>query len=154
MTYLWHITLNTGHGRRSPRSEVDQVAVDSIGMTVRRAVRDGEADILLGDLTSGHYRIKATAVGSALLCTVLSPRSAPLVTFGVAPRPRHSAKLWSALHETTPDALTDAANPPETPWLGVRIEPSIVNDMSALEWLGDLERVVAWAWIEKRHTDD
>ena len=154
-TYLWHITLNTGHGRRSPRGEASQIAVDAVGVELLRALRDGETDILLGDLTIGapHYRLKASTVGPALLCTVLSPERAPLVTFGVAPRPRSSAKLWSILHEHAVSPATDPASPPETPWLAVRVEPSIATDPGAIQWLADYERVVAWAWIERRHAD-
>lgn len=157
MTYLWHVTLNTGHGRSSPRSEASQTSVDSVEVELVRALRDGETDILLGKLTEAapHYRLKATSVGQALICTVLAPGGAPLVTFGVAPRPRHSARLWTMLHDTTPDALTDAASPPETPWLAVRIEPTIGPTIGAavyaLSWLADYERLVAWAWIENRH---
>ncbi|GGE01859.1 hypothetical protein GCM10011390_20870 [Aureimonas endophytica] len=152
MDSLVHITLNTGHRRQSPRSEATQLAVDSVAVELSRALRDGETSILLGNLTDAppHYRLKASAVGSALLCTVFAPIGAPLVTFGIAKRSLHSAKLWELLHKTIDHAETSAERPPPTPWLGVRIEPTIALDLSAMSWLGDYERIVAWAWIERR----
>jgi hypothetical protein len=147
---ILHVTLNTGHARRSPRKEVSQMNVDAVALELARALRDGEADIRLGGLADQppHYRLKASTAGGALVCTVLSPGEAPLVTFGVARKSLPAARLWELL-TSQGDVATTAHRPERTPWLAVRIEPSITGDPSALTWLADYERLVAWAWMER-----
>lgn len=152
--YLWHVTLNTGHGRKSPRDEVAQQALDAVALELSRALTGKETDLRIGPGTEKSYRLKATVVGAVLLCTVLTGAGAPLVTFGVAPRSRDADKLWSLLHQGAHDLATKANDVPEPPWCAVRIEmQSIANDPGSLEWLPDFERLLAWVWIEKLHRD-
>lgn len=150
MTYLWHVTLNTAHARRSPRAEVDQIAVESVGVELGRALRDGATDIRLGQLTQSapHYRLKATSAGGALVFSVFAPSGAPLVSCGVAKQSKHAVRLWEAMVDSMPSC--PAHRPERTPWLAVRIEPSIALDPGAMSWLADYERIVAWAWIERQ----
>lgn len=44
---------------------------------------------------------------------------------------------------TSPDQV-----PPE-PWVAVRIEVGAAVMPEAMAWTGDLERCLAWAWIER-----
>lgn len=41
----------------------------------------------------------------------------------------------------------DAA--PAPPWCAVRLYPALNLDLDAARWLGDLERIVAWGWIDR-----
>lgn len=142
--YLWHITLESGDTRRSPRSEVSQQVLATMAPHLRRALAAGRA----GDpIPTTDSRLTATASGPNLVATVLSYDGVPLVTFGVASRSRGAGALWGALHEgrlTT----TDRAELPAAPWCAARLEagPEYLTDVS--EWIGDYERIIAWAWIE------
>jgi hypothetical protein len=144
MTYLWHITLNTGDTRKSPRSEVTDAAVTAVLPHMRKALAGSLAEI---PFVGEGYRLKATAEGAFLLGTIMVI-GAPALTFGVAPESRDAAQLWKLLHRG-PGIVTEAAQPPAAPWLGVRIDvPHLIPSIA--EWAADYERCVAWAWVLKR----
>lgn len=142
-TYLNHITLDTGHTTRSRRAEAADEAIATIAPHLRHALEAG-ADLIP---TTTHYGLKATAQGAFLLATIMAGAQ-PLLTFGVAPRSRGAAKLWSMLIEGR-DYPVDAGRPPQAPWLAVRVEPG-VHEPDIEMWMPDYERLVAWAWIEGR----
>lgn len=145
--YLWHITLETGHSRRSPRAEVDDEVVAVMAAFVVRALNSGAVAPMPGPL---GYGARVSGEGGVLMVTIARLPLVPLVTFGVATRSRHSARLWRLLHDGAASPLrTDRADVPSPPWLGVRLEPGILSDPTALSWLADAERCIAWAWIER-----
>lgn len=146
MKYLWHVTLDTGHGRRSPRSEAKDNAVTAAALDLMDALHDGEAPIAL----MPGYKLKATRAGTALICTVFRGTEFPLVTFGVVGRARGSAQLWQILHDGR-QLATHPGDIPSAPWCAVRTEAGLAYDPASADWLGDYERLIAWAWIEKRH---
>ena len=150
--YLWHVTLDTGHGARSPRTAVDDAVVAAVGDNLRGALDAGDDRTPL--VGPPGYTLRATSAQGALMATVYARRYAPLppcvplVTFAVATRARHASKLWRAMHVAGRVYETDPDVTPAPPYLAVRIEPSVVVDMGALAWLADYERCAAWAWIE------
>ncbi len=83
----------------------------------------------------------------------LGPEPIALVSFGVAYRSRHAAKLWEVL--TTPGVgLGPGMERPSAPYLAVHVFPSAAADPSALRWLlPDFERCVAWTWISRQPPD-
>lgn len=148
--YLWHVTLNTGHGRRSPRSEVTPAAIEAVGRNLDEALAAGTFIPLVGP--SG-YLLKADAVGASLMASVAAERDGkpmPLVTFGVALKARNAPRLWRLLHDVEEyDFATDPEVVAKPPWCAVRLYDTIGLDMAAMAWLGDFERCVSWAWIER-----
>lgn len=99
-------------------------------------------------------RIEPRLTSRHLAVWAISELQGPaLVTFAVAMRPRPAAALWRELHAhqepmmpraTTPDA------PPPHPWLAVMLHlPALMPPHPALDWLGDAERCIAWAWIDR-----
>jgi hypothetical protein len=141
MTYLNHITLDTGHNRRSPRSEVSDEAIAMVGAHLRRAIAAGSDPI-----PTRPYDLMATAVGRYLICTIMDG-SMPALTFGVAPRARGAKKLWDVLVANRGYPV-DTAQPPGAPWLATRIERADLTRKIAT-WAADYERICAWAWIER-----
>ena len=141
--YLHHVTLNTGHSRRSYRSEVSDVAVAAVQDSLTRALAasGARAMILPG------YDLTAAAQGQALVATIWREQT-PLVTLGVALNSRSGAGLWPMLHAGTTGLMTAGTPRPPAPWLAARIEPS-VSDVTALHWIADYERVLAWAWVSR-----
>ncbi|NUB17294.1 hypothetical protein GAY28_36265 [Azospirillum brasilense] len=162
MTYLHHITLTTGHSRRSLRSEVEPAVLDAVAPWLDRALLADEplkappVPLPVPDLT--EFSAHIFTVPGGLVVTVYGPDNQtvppaaptpiPLVTFGVARRSRSAAKLWGVLLKAAP-ALRAPPDMPGTPWLAAVLHPSLTAFPDAANWLGDFERCVAWAWIER-----
>jgi hypothetical protein len=129
---LDHYTITTGHLRESPRAEV----------TI-------PLDMLADQLTTGvhpmpnfeGYSVRSTVAGTMLAATVFYG-PAPLVT---ALCVVDAAGLAEALRLT-------GARPPrrlEAPACLVTVHPTIMAAPDAQSWIGDWERCLAWAWVEK-----
>lgn len=155
--YLHHLTLTTGHLRRSPRSEVDGETLARIGPWLAAAIDDGRAMPLpVSELAD--YSALAKVHDGALLVTISGPplasgpmrgRAPPLVTLGVAQRSRHGAALWPLLIGPHMPPAKPGLQRPAEPWCAVALWPTISLYPSAMEWLGDMERCISWAWIER-----
>ncbi len=145
MTYIDHLTLNTGHQRRSLRSEVRDDVIDHTRELLADAI-DAGGDV---DMPVPGYRLYVEPFGSrrAALCTVYR-HAEPIATIGIAARPARA--LWGQLialrHRLEPDA--PPLGEPQAPWCAVMLLPAIREAADALDWLGDFERCAAWAWIE------
>ncbi len=130
-----HLTLQSGHARQSPRSEVS----DAVIAELAPLLRSGRHPVP----NCAGYTMQVTIDGSALLATLRGAQDAPLVTAGVAPdaaalealRALHGAKLPATI--TAPACVDD-------------IHPTAVLDPDAMGWSGDWSRCGAWAWIEHR----
>lgn len=149
-SYIWHITLNTGHSRRSERSEVDDGVISTVRLILAEAVAapgqripviPGPPDIAL----------EAHPAGPHLLAPVWdSHTGAPLLTLGIAPRSREAGRLWEVLHGGNHHLVVGLADVPRAPWCGFVLHPTIMLRPDAMRWAGDMERCVAWAWMELR----
>ena len=148
MAYLNHITLATGQTRRSPRSEVSEGVIETLGPWLHSAIDAKEAYPLPGALgQSEGFAARVAIEYGALLCTVSQEHSGPLVTFGVADRSQQSGELWALLCADFGSA--NALLAPSTPWCAVAIHPPLALHPDASEWLGDFECCVAWTWLER-----
>lgn len=150
-----HYTLNTGDTRVSPRSEVGDHVIDAIGgMLVT-----GEHEIP----QPPGYRLKVTTVAGALIATVFRQAAdpVPLVTFGVAADAESADELWPIIERdylriTELPGIRAAdfqspRRPSETPWCAAY---TLFAEPAEAYWIADLERCVAWAWIEKQGSED
>lgn len=157
--YINHVTLNTGHTRRSPR---DEVRDDILGI-----LHPWIEDMLIGKIplplpvpSLYHYCATATVEAGSLLCTIWAPRgphtpgqphpgeSIPLVTLGVAQRSRHSTDLWAMM--VAQFGAKPGLKKPNEPWCGVVVHSNLMDHIRTSDWLGDMERCIAWAWITRR----
>lgn len=142
--FIEHVTLSTGHVRRSPRSEV---ADEIVGMLVPHieAIKGGAKVALFED---EPYQINGVISGQWAAIT-LWREDAPLLTVGVCWHSRSSRKVWQRLHVNYegPYLATDPKNPPPIPWCAARIEKAGFL-LGLPEWAGDFERCMAWALIE------
>lgn len=143
--YVLHVTLTTGHARRSYRDEVD----DAIVAILRQQIAEMRAGLPV-EIRPG-YRLTGAAAGQALVASV-SMGDVPMVTIGVAGNAKVSARLWDQLKvPPTPLIAGAVGEPPRAPWCAVTIHPTILDaDPATLGWLGDFERCLAWAWIERQ----
>lgn len=88
---------------------------------------------------------------TATVWTESEGADAPLATIGVALHSRCGARLWEALHaHAAVPVVTSARQQAAVPWCAVRLEPGVLACPQDAEWLGDYERVLAWAWMARR----
>lgn len=136
-----HVTLNTGHTRVSPRSEVSGEAIDA----------------LRGLLVPGYHTIpgtgwgmQVTTHGDEMMATIFVGKR-PLVTLAVGVSKEGSADLWDGIIDHAKQ-LTGTAGKieamPSPPWCAAVI---ILPTPEEAAIVADLERCLAWAWIEQRH---
>jgi hypothetical protein len=137
--YINHVTLDTGHVRQSPRSEVGDHALAVVAAHLERAVATGE------DRVPGlQYLLKPAPQHTLLLATLTTAAGAPLLTLGVAPRDRVAGRLWQMLTE----GRGYAAHQPAAPWIAARIDDP-ERGLPIMSWMADYERLIAWAWLER-----
>lgn len=141
-TYLYHLTLDTGHARKSYRSEISDDALRLCAELVERIKQSPGIPLTLPGPPG--YTISALISGQCMSAQVFADANElPLISFAVAARERCGAAIWKKLGG--PDGKQ-----PDAPWLAVRLEVGIVSSMAATEWLGDFERCVGWAFLESR----
>lgn len=145
--YIQHVTLQTGHSRRTYRDEVAdpdiRAATDALDRSKHERVRLPQ----LGP----EYALTASWEGhNAMLCTIWLGQ-APVVTFGVARNSRASAGLWRILLRQKVGApiVMDESSRPEPPWIAARIEVgAALAGPEQMMAIGGMESVIAFAWLE------
>lgn len=150
MKYIRHVTLTTGHVRDSYADEVARYALDATAEILAQALADDTATVPLP--IPGHS-LGAKATSQCLTATVWAdgPPSECICTIGVALHSRCGAGLWRALHRYgTTAVVTDPERCPPEPWVAAALEAPIAQHVAATEWLGDMERCIAWAWWERQ----
>lgn len=139
-----HVTIATGHVRRSPRAEVG----DDVIRAVAPALDEGGALPV-----PGWSIVRGVAPAGAVLWTV-EVRGIAAVTVGVVEHDAAAAGLWALLVDRQRrlggEGTVRAARPELAPWLAVALHAEAVllapEDLYAL---ADLERCLAWAWLER-----
>lgn len=145
MSYINHITLSTGHSRKSPRQEVGADTVAWLRPWLDRLLAIG-VPLPLPEPSLARYSASAHIEHGGLVMTVFAGADA-LVTFAVAGRSRQSDPLWAYM--TAQHGAAPGLAAPATPWLAVAIRPGLTVNSAAAEWLGDFERCVAWTFLSK-----
>lgn len=152
-SYLHHVTLTTGHVRRSPRSEVAADAV-AVCKELIEAATDSQHGVPIPGLPG--LRLAADRAGKCILLTVDADDGARVLTIGIATHSRCGAREWHLLHtvgQTGPLATAGQPCPPE-PWVGARLEPgAALLSPATIMALSDLEPSLGWAWVEMRTAD-
>ena len=145
--YLNHITLSTGHTRRSPRAEVAQDTIKALSPWLKACMDYVDPYPLPGLLGArDSFVMSASVEGGGLVCHVGHQVDGPLVTFGIAARSRQSGELWAWL--CAQYGSREALVAPATPWCAVALRPAYLVQHGVSAWIGDFERCVAWTWLE------
>lgn len=152
--YIRHITLSTGHTSSVEQDDVSGETLARVAPWLSALVESGAAMAIPASTLSG-YTAQAVVVEGALVLTVSGPaltsgpmagKAPPIVTIGVARRSRHGSALWPLMTgPVMPPAKAGLSRPAE-PWAAAAIWPTAAGYPDAMEWLGDFERCVAWAW--------
>jgi len=155
--HITHLTLATGHTTRIERGDVAGETLARVAPWLAALVASGQsAPLPVAELA--HYSATAFVASGALVITIcgVAPTTGrmagvppPLATMGVAKRSRHGAALWPLLGAAHMPAIKPGLVRPGEPWCAVAIWPTITRHLDALDWLGDLERCIAWAWVTR-----
>lgn len=155
--YINHLTLSTGHVSRIERGDVNGETLARVGPWLAALTATGEsAPLPVSGLAT--YSAIGSVYGGALILTVSGPtqqsgpmvgNAPPLVTLGVAKRSRHGTALWPLLSAPHMPPVKRGIERPAEPWCAVAIWPTIMLHPESMEWLGDLERCIAWAWVTR-----
>lgn len=144
--YLRHLTLDTGDQRDSYRHEV----ADDVLALLRPMIEQARLCHATIPGVPGGYTLHAWTGRGALLCEVMGPAGSTdpgpaLVAFWVARDSLSSAHAWRAI--VASGYATGSA--PPAPWCAVSLRAGLAQHPDAAHWLGDLERCIAWAWIDQ-----
>lgn len=155
---LHHVTLQTGHDRESPRSEVSDDVIATLAPLLRQALRGHEPEV---PWVRPIHTMTGAAAGDVALITIWAPplgeQRVPIATIGLARGPGQAERLWAMLHSTyvgmmsgdDAELATPADQPPPWPWCAARLEAGLMYAPESATLLGDLERCLAWTWIER-----
>lgn len=155
--YIHHLTLATGHLTRIERGDVEGETLARMGPWLAVLTKTATAMPLPTSALTGFSALSGV-YAEGLMITISGPPAAtgrmqgkapPLVTMAVAKRARHADALWPLITgPVMPQVKPGVIRPPE-PWCAVAIHPTIMMHPESMEWLGDLERCVAWAWVSR-----
>ena len=145
---LAHVTLTTGHVRDSARTEIEPHVVQLLRPLLARVLAGETVPV---PYVPGGYTLRGAEDDGCCALAVAGPTGVVVATIGVAGHPAGSAALWGQLHAYGPDRVpvaTDATQPPTVPWCAVRLTlGGVLAHRDALDWLGDLERCLAWTYL-------
>lgn len=151
---LAHLTLNNGHARQSPRSEVGE---DTLALLTPLVAAGG--GVLPAPFDTYHLTVvrEPEQPGRATFTVAALPEGNPLVTCFCCWQPQGEARFWAFVGAFIDGQRRDflagflpggmPRRPQAVPWLAVLIWPGLALHPDAVGWLGDLERCVAWALI-------
>ena len=143
--YLYHLTITTGHARKSLRTEISDDAL-AVCSDLIAALRTAPGTRIEMPGPPG-YEISARIEGrcmSAQIYAVGEPN--PVVRLGIAASERCGSAIWRW--------LDSAVDQPRAPWLAVTVEPAMMAHMDCSLWLGDFERCLGWAFLDLLEAND
>lgn len=151
---MLHYTLNTGHTRTSPRSEV----ADDVIAKMLPVLATGTHELwkTFGPVGYG-YGLIVTEDRHHLLAG-LTRNGINTISMLVVADDDTAEIAWPAIERSylkmtersRPHRMADWASPhrPATaPWVSV----AIIQPMLVPDWAGDFERCLAWTWLDSRH---
>lgn len=144
-----HVTLTTGHTKRTYRDEVADESVVGAMDLLERAQHERVRMPGLGD----DMAITVTSEGRSAMIATIWQGEVPVVTFGVARNSRASAGLWRILLRTaTPEhtpIVLDESSRPQPPWIAARIEIGAALVLPVIMMaIGGLESAIGFAFLE------
>lgn len=155
MKSLHHLTLNTGHVHTSPRSAASAESIAYCEGLIDRMIALGGVDGGGGDIEGfGGYRAHGfVPVPGFLVVIVEAQDGVRLVQFAAPASQSVAGRAWpewmAHLASEARCGFVPPRSPPPYPWTAVMLEAGLALHPDAALWLGDFERCVAWAWIER-----
>lgn len=139
MDYINHITLNTGHIKKTYPGEVDNGLYFTL-KRIHKGMFERKVEILEG------YTVQGTNdPNEGILITVYDPHEIPILTTGITMH--KGSVIWELLHSTAyPDLplKTNPQFPPQVPYIADRLEIGALANMNALAWTGNFSKCMGW----------
>lgn len=137
MKHINHITLNTGHVRKTYPHEIDKELYFVLNRILNDSVKPGGAELFDG------YRVKSTHTDGVAIATLYANDDAPILT--TACSKYDNAELWRSLHESsTVPLMTKVSDMPAAPFIADRIEQGALLHLDSMSWTGDFARCHGW----------
>lgn len=148
---LSHLTIQTGHVTTGRYSDIDPVVVGALKLWLRTAKPFKLPGLPLWSKEAaipgkpGYYAVM-TEKGDGLLVSICIDddiEDCIVLTFAVAPDDAAGENVWCRVCDSQ-------VQPPPAPWCAVKLQEGIAHMHSPFDilWMGDFQRLVAWAWME------
>lgn len=149
--WIEHVTLTSGHSRRSLATEISPQALAVARSVIRHLPDDPAASIPLpGPLN--RYRIGGPRHGKCItlhICPADAPE--PVVSMAIAAHSICGSQAWRELHRYCDEwrlpYRTDPESCPSEPWVAALLDTAAPEHEEALPIIADFERCLAWAWL-------
>ena len=138
MDYINHITLNSGHLKKSFPRDVNKEFFFVLKRVYKESFDDSGIELL------EKYIVKSThAKGHGVVTTIFDLYNVPILTSAFVNE--KGSKMWEVLHSSSDLPLaTNIANPPNIPYIADRAEIGRLINIDTLEWIADFSRCLAW----------
>ena len=147
LEYINHITLNTGHSRRTYPHEIDK----GLYFKLKKLLRDSFSPE--GAKLDDIYYFKSSTGGGQEMITTLygfsQEKPIPILTTGISAKT--NGYLWGLLHgDDSFGLVTNKDALPSVPYIADRLEIGSMFLPEALQWTGDFSRCIGWTFLEPR----
>lgn len=144
--YINHVTLNTGHIRKSYPDDVGKDLYFMLRRLFVEMFSDNGAEVVEGYHAKARY-----SEGNGVLITLFSNiDNVPILTTAIV-KENNDDFLWELLHENYSAPLaTNISNPPEKPYIADRMEIGAMLHIDALKWTGDFSRCMGWIYVDEK----
>ncbi|MCW3793797.1 hypothetical protein OM416_19580 [Paenibacillus sp. LS1] len=137
MKQINHITLNTGHIRRSSPDEIDK----GMYFALKRIVNDSFGPD--GTTVLDGYILKSSRIKEATIGTIYADDGIPIIT--TICTETDEPLLWEMMHDTATVPLdTERSKPAAGPYISDRLEVGAMEHLGAMVWSGDFSRCFGW----------
>lgn len=151
--WLEHVTLTTGHSRRSYLDEVSDEALALCRRLIEQ-LRSGDPAARVPILRTPYALTGYARTGRCLTVTIAADE--PVVTMAVGGHSKCGARVWREIHQYADEwelpYVTDRDRPPPEPWCAALLDSAAARQPAeGLMAIGDFERCLAWAWLTSEH---
>jgi hypothetical protein len=145
MEYINHLTLQSGHIRKSYKSEIGKELFFILNSLFASSI--GEGTIMTID--HKDYWINTTSTndgGLTTLSLIQGNTKIPMLTVGFS---KTNYTVYNALVKSALIPVLKDVKPP-IPYIVDRIEPGLLMDVSVSEWSGDFSKCIGWIALAGR----
>ncbi|MFS0643749.1 hypothetical protein [Siminovitchia sp. 179-K 8D1 HS] len=138
MEYINHVTITTGHSRKTYPNEVDKELYFILKRIYKDCFKNNGTEIM------ENYRIKGTISEIGILMTIFNNEDLPVLTTAIS-NSDHDGVLWEMLHSNTMmPIVTDSKKRIGLPYIADRLEVGAISSIDAMKWTGDFSRCMGW----------
>lgn len=145
MEYINHVTLQTGHSRKTYPNEVNKELYFILHALYKDSLKR-YVDVL------DNYIMKSTTEQMGTFITLFKKGNVPLsiLTMCIS-KSDHFGLAWKTLHESAMlPVKTNPNKPPKLPYIADRLEIGALQCLDAMQWTGDFSRCMRWIVLDPK----